>query len=135
MTEIDIYLEALKLKLVTSAVVSQYTIIKERTTTTDGYLRVQITLSNGDFLELTEYFVHRQRKIETVDYRYQWMDATKRQLKRRWDNTAHHPEIQNFPHHIHEGSEDHVVEGKILNTSQVLDVLEELINDVQRQAT
>ncbi len=133
MTELDTYLEALKLKLVASAIVAQYTIVKERTTTTDGYLRVQITLSNGDFLELTEYFIHRQRKIETVDYRYQWMDATKRQLKRRWDNTAHHPEISNFPHHIHEGSEDHVVEGKRLNISQVLDLLEMLITDVQRQ--
>lgn len=130
MTEINAYLDALKLKLVTSPVVAQYTIIKERTTATDGYLRVQATLANGDFLELTEYFVRSSEELTTVDYRYQWMDSARRQLRRRWDNSPHHPETPNFPHHLHLGSETHVIAGESLNISQVLDILETLTAEV-----
>lgn len=129
MTEIDAYLDALKLKLVVSPVVARYTVIKERTTSTDGYLRVQAMLSNGDFMELTEYFVYSQQQIETIDYRYQWMDATRQNLKRRWDNTPHHPEIPSFPHHIHQAGEPHVLAGEPLNIIQVLNTLEILIRE------
>ena len=51
MNDIVAYLEAIKLKLVTSRVVADYQIVKERTTATDGYLRIRATLYNGDFLE------------------------------------------------------------------------------------
>ncbi len=129
MIEIDLYLDDLKLKLVTSPVVVQYTVLKERATATDGYLRVQVTLLNGDFVELTEYFVRSGEEIVTVDYRYQWMDATRRQLRRRWDNTPHHPETPNFPHHLHLEDEAQVIAGESLNISQVLDILEDLIEE------
>lgn len=128
MNEIATYLDAVKLTLVTSPVVSEYQIIKERTTATDGYLRVRATLLNGDFLEMTEAFEQRGEGIETIDYRHQWMDPTKTQLRRRWDNTPHHPELPNFPHHIHLRSEDNVVAGQPMSICQVLDALEDLVS-------
>jgi hypothetical protein len=37
-----------------------------------------------------------------IDYSYHWQDKEKR-LITRWDNAPHHPEIETFPHHVHEG--------------------------------
>lgn len=133
MSEIEAYLDSVKLKLVTSPIVEQYMISRERTTATDGYFRVQIELVSGDFLELTEYFVRIRQGIETVDYRYQWMDSTKTHLRRRWDNSPHHPEVSTYPHHLHLGREDHVIAGQSLNMNQVLDVIEALIIQSDRE--
>lgn len=118
------YLMALKLKLTTSEVVAGYEIVKERATATDGYLRVKIELANGDFLEAAEYFERGPEGITTVDYRYQWMDAERKRLRRRWDSTPDHPELDNFPHHIHLDGEENVVPGEALSIIQVLDVIE-----------
>ena len=128
MNEIATYLDTIKLKLVTSRVVIEYQIVKERTTATDGYLRVRAALINGDFLEMAECFERGAERIKTVDYRQQWMDPTKTQLRRRWDNTPHHPELPNFPHHVHLESEGNVVAGQPMSICQVLDVLEELVS-------
>ena len=119
------YLEETKLKIVTSPIVSLYEIIKERVTDTDGYIRVQMTLVNGDYLEVSEYFERTLGGIKTVDYRYQWMDASKN-LRCRWDNALHHPELDDFPHHIHQNN-DNVILGKILSITQVLDIIEYLL--------
>ena len=117
------YLEATKLKIVASPIVSRYEITKERATSIDGYIRIRITLVNGDYLEVSEYFERTLSEIKTVDYRYQWMDASTN-LYCRWDNAPHHPELDNFPHHIHQNSEDNVISGKVLSISQVLDIIE-----------
>ena len=70
MSDITAYLEAIRLKLVTSRVVADYQIVKERITATDGYLRVRATLHNGDFLEAAECFERATEGVKTVDYRY-----------------------------------------------------------------
>jgi type IV secretory pathway TrbF-like protein len=72
LSEIVAYLDATKLALISSPVIADFAIIKERVTATDGYVRLRATLINGDFLELTEYFVRIGQRITTVDYRYQW---------------------------------------------------------------
>lgn len=130
MREIAEYLDTIKLKLITSPIIAEYYIVKERTTATDGYIRIRATLPNGDFLELTESFIRTTSQIVVVDYRYQWMDSTKAQLRQRWDNTPHHPEIPNFPHHVHLRSNDHVVAGQQIDICQLLDALETLIAEV-----
>ena len=117
------YLEATKLKIVANPIVSCYDIIKERVTSLGGYIRIRMTLVNGDCLEVSEYFERTFSEIKTVDYRYQWMDASKN-LRCRWDNAPHHPELDNFPHHTHKNSEHNVIPGKVLSISQVLDIIE-----------
>ena len=123
MNDIAAYLEAIKLKLITSRVVANYQIVKERTTATDGYLRIRATLHNGDFLEAAEYFERTPEGVRTVDYRYQWMDSTRRELRCRWDSTPDHPELPNFPYHVHQGSEKNVMPGEALSICQVLDLI------------
>lgn len=126
MKKVKEYLEAIKLKIVTSPIVSNYEIVKERTTNIDGYIKVRMTLINGDYLEVSEYFESTFSNIKTIDYRYQWMDKTKNLLC-RWDNAPHHKELDNFPHHIHKNSEYNVIPGNALSISQVLDIIKTLL--------
>lgn len=97
MTDPVDYLGDIELALVSSPAVVEYHVLRSWTNTDDGYLRIRATLVNGDFLETAEYFVLDEEKIKTVDYRYQWMDAKKNTLRRRWDSTPDHPDLQNFP--------------------------------------
>ena len=123
MNDIAAYLEAIKLKLVTSRVIADCQVVKERITATDGYLRIRATLHNGDFLEAAEYFERMPEGVRTVDYRYQWLDSTKKELRCRWDSTPDHPELPNFPYHVHRGSEETVIAGQALSICQVLDLI------------
>ncbi|MCK4471298.1 MAG: hypothetical protein KAW49_05875, partial [Anaerolineae bacterium] len=80
-----------------------------------GYIRIKVSLSNGDFLEAAEYFVLEDGDCITRRYRYQWMDGERRELHKRWDNVEHYPDLSNFPHHVHVGNEENVESGESLS--------------------
>ena len=101
MTEIRRYLNNVKARLATSAVIATVQVVAERSLDDRGYLRARLTLHNGDFLEVSEYFVVTSGQLATVDYRYQWMDPAHTRLIRRWDSARHFPGLPNFPHHVH----------------------------------
>lgn len=117
------YLTEAELALVSSPIVVECQISRSWANTDDGYIRARVTLTNGDFLEASEYFVIQGGRIETADYHHQWMDSSKQTLRRRWDSTPHYPELQNFPHHIHL-DETTVVPGQPMSLVSVLKVLE-----------
>ncbi len=117
------YLAEAELALVSSPIIAEYQILRSWANTDDGYIRARVTLTNGDFLEIGEYFVLQGGRIETADYHHQWMDTNKQKLRRRWDSTPHYPELQNFPHHIHLGETD-IVPGQPISLVSVLKVLE-----------
>lgn len=119
------YLAEIELALITSQSIAEYEVVRSWTNADDGFIRVRATLANGDFLETTEYFVLEQERVETVDYRHQWMDASRMVLRRRYDCTPHHPEVEGFPHHVHMGSEDRVVTGHTLGVIDLLQLLEQ----------
>ena len=126
MSDLLTYLAEIELVLVSSLTVSQYKILRSWIHTDDGYIRVQVELSNGDFLEAAEYFVLQEGVIRTVDYHHQWMDGGRATLRRRWDSTPHYPELESFPHHVH--IEDNVVvPGRPMSLITVLRVLDEEI--------
>ena len=114
------YLREIESALLTSPVVRSYEIVRSWANTDDGYIRVRCWLTNGDFLELAEYFLVTGSTIETVDYRHQWMDGSQTTLHMRWDNTPHHPEVPNFPFHVHLGTEEEVQPDR---PRSVLDIL------------
>jgi len=122
------YLNEIILALIVSEIISDYTVIRRWANTDDGYIRIRASLINGDFLEASEYFVVEGGRMVTVDYRYQWMDGDRAVLRRRWDNTPHHPEVEGFPHHCHLGSETNVVPGKPLSLLQLLLLLKNEIS-------
>ncbi len=125
MASVSDYLAAVELALISSPAIAEYRVVRSWANTDDGYLRVRAKLTNGDFLEAAEYFELQVDEVVTVDYRYQWMDSEQQQLQRRWDNTPDHPELENFPHHIHIGSEENVVPGQKLSMTALLKILEQ----------
>lgn len=116
-------------RLTTSPIVQTFSVIEERIGLDYGYLRIRVELGNHDFLELAEYFVIRNGAVEIQRYRYQWMDSTQRFLKKRWDNARHHPELPNFPFHIHEGGEENVAPGVALQIVELIALLEDLFHN------
>ena len=124
MSDITSYLTEIELALVSSPIVVEYHLVRSWANTDDGYIRIRATLTSGDFLEAAEYFVLDKDQIVTVDYRHQWMDGDKKILRRRWDNTPDHPELESFPHHVHIGDEATVAPGHPIGLSELLSVLE-----------
>ncbi len=122
------YLAEAELALINSPIVTEYEVVRSWANTDDGYIRVRATLTNGDFLEAAEYFALESNQVVPVDYRHQWMDGSKQQLRRRWDSTPDHPELDNFPHHCHILSEDHVVASEATSLVRVLVLIEAELN-------
>lgn len=117
------YVLQLKAKLVISPIVASFNLVEEKVWPDRGYIRVRMSLSNGDFLEAAEYFLLEDDKCVTRRYRYQWMDGERRELRKRWDNVEHYPDLPNFPHHVHVRKEENVEPGGRLSIIQLLDVL------------
>ena len=124
MQQIESYLRQIRLTLISSPVVADYEIVRQWAHSDDGYIRARITLTNDDFLEATMYVVSMNGEITINDYRYQWMSPDKKTLRRRWDNAPHHLTLTTFPHHVHDGSEENIVESELLSLPALLDLLE-----------
>lgn len=86
--------------------------------------RYKLTMSDASVLELTERLVEMNKTIAITKYRHHWQNE-KTHILKRWDNAPHHRDIETFPHHLHEGAEDHVIShGEIYG----LDVLNRVIS-------
>jgi len=120
------YLEAIKLKLILCPKIRSAEIVDERTVLPNhGYFRARLTLINGDFLEISEYFVSDGNQCEPRKYRYQWMDGSHTRLIKRWDNAHHFPLLPNYPHHVHCGSEDIVEPSRPLGIIELIGIIEQ----------
>lgn len=122
--ELEQYIIVVKQKLSTSTIISEIEIVDENILLNRGYFRVRLTLINTDFLELAEAFTIEDNQLSTLDYRYQWMDSAKQVLRRRWDSVKHFPDLPNFPHHVHIGSESNVEPGQSRNILEFIDLME-----------
>jgi Family of unknown function (DUF6516) len=122
------YIATIKEKLKSSSIISSVEIVDERVLLNRGYFRVRLLLTTTDFLELAESFAAEEDKLITLDYRYQWMDDSKKVLKKRWDSVKHFPSLPNFPHHVHIGSESNVEPGQSRNLIEFVDFMESELN-------
>ncbi|MEB3882020.1 DUF6516 family protein [Lyngbya sp. CCY1209] len=73
---------------------------------------------------MAESFTLQNNQILTLDYRYQWMDHSKQVLRKRWDSVKHFPDLPNFPHPVHMGSEINVEPGQSRNILEFIDFME-----------
>lgn len=121
---LDQYIADVKEKLAGSPIITVIEISDERVLLDRGYFRARLTLINSDFLEIAESFTMQYNKIFTLDYRYQWMDSSKQLLRKRWDSVKHFPDLPNFPHYIHIGSEINVEPGQSRNILEFIDFME-----------
>ncbi|MCK4734175.1 MAG: hypothetical protein KAT65_17105 [Methanophagales archaeon] len=96
---IDDYFEFLKKVASSDSSVKGFRLIREFIGMKKGFIRFVVELRDDSELHVFEYIDSSMHKI---DYSYHWQDKEKR-LITRWDNAPHHPEIETFPHHVHEG--------------------------------
>ena len=81
--------------------------------------RYRVMLADGSFLEMTERVLEVHGTLEVTKYRHHWQDGSGVLIK-RWDNAPHHPAIETFPHHLHEGAEDSVVSHRAITGLEAL---------------
>lgn len=129
MTSTD-YLADIKTELVTNDLVASFEVVEEWAQPDRGYIRIRMWLANGDFLEVAEYFVVSEEACVIERYRYQWMDGARKQMRRRWDNVEHYPDLPDFPHHVH-FADGRVEPGEGLS---ILDLLERLAGEISGDA-
>ncbi len=123
MIEAQKYLSEVKARLAASPAIVTVAVVAERASTDRGYFRARLTLANGDFLEVSEYFVILAGRPSSVGYRYQWMDGARQKLIRRWDNAEHFPDLPQFPYHVHIGDQELVVPGSALSIVALIDLI------------
>ena len=121
------HLESVKNLLLTDFRITRYQIVREFAETQKCYIRARLTLSDGSFLEFSEYIERvAEDEIQITNYSYHWVGKDGNFL-RRWDNTKHYPDLENFPHHVHT-SESEAVSGKPVNLFVVLDEITSIIS-------
>ena len=86
--------------------------------------RYRIKLIDESLIEITERILEERGGLTTTKYRYHWQTGSGKLIK-RWDNAPHHPEIDTFPDHLHDGSEDNVKSFRKMNA---LEILTDIIN-------
>lgn len=121
------YLDSIKLKLAISPIIKEINITQAWGATSTGFFRARLRLHNGDFLEVAEFFIIKENQVNTTEYRYQWMDSSRQQLHKRWDNAAHHLELPNSPHHVHIGDDKYVESSQSMSIITLIEMLEDQI--------
>ena len=91
--------------------------------------RYRLKMSNRSLLELTERLVEEKGTLSIKRYRHHWQSRDGQVIK-RWDNAPHHPEIDTFPHHLHDGSESNVIgDGEIAGLNGLRIVISLIVSD------
>jgi len=120
---IEAHIQAIKTRLIADSTIISHTIIREQSTAPIGQMRARLTFIDGSWLEFAEV-VRKEESgdVQTVAYSYHWMEADN-QLRMRWDNAEHYPDLPGFPHHLHAGDEKNVLPGEPMNLFKVLDYI------------
>jgi len=113
------YLAYIKALIVANPQVAHCAIQREEAQGDDGLLRMRLTLRDDGLLELFERFTIAGGSAQAIKYRFHWQDANG-QLRKRWDNATHHPEIPTYPDHVHEGAETNVLPHRAVSAAEVL---------------
>jgi len=117
------YIQALEKLIIDSRLINASQTKEKRVRRFEAYIKVRLTLIDDSVLEVTEY-IHatEEANAQVIRYNYPWMDSSD-QLRIRWDNVRHYPQLPGFPHHIHDGDEKNVLPGEPMNLFKVLDFI------------
>ena len=125
---IERYMNDLDVLISTSAFIVDIDIIRRDIRDTGlektALFRYRIKLIDESLIEITERILEEIGGLTTTKYRYHWQTGSGKLIK-RWDNAPHHPEIDTFPDHLHDGSEENVKSFRKMNA---LDILTDIIN-------
>jgi hypothetical protein len=119
---IEKHFDAIEIRLIQSSTVTTYQIIRREVAPAEGKLRIKAILRDGGIAEFFEYVSELGGEIYLLKYRFHWQDV-QGNLKRRWDNAPHYPNLPNAPHHVH--NEDGTVTG-VLTVPTLLSIIEQI---------
>ena len=116
-------IDSLEKLIIASGLIKSFQITEKRVRRFEAYIKVRLTLIEDSVLEMTEY-IHaiEEDDAQVKRYSYHWMDSSN-QLRVRWDNVRHYPNLPGFPHHLHDGDEENVRPGEPMNLFKVLDLI------------
>ncbi|MGA9349010.1 MAG: DUF6516 family protein [Anaerolineae bacterium] len=118
------YLGHIKALITLNRQVVHWKVVREEAQGDVGLLRYRLTLRDGGLLEMFERFQVVGGRLQVTKYSFHWQDADG-QLRKRWDNAAHHPEVPTRPHHVHDGAEANVLPHGLISAEEVLAIIAE----------
>jgi hypothetical protein len=116
------YLALIKSLIALCPVVVQLNILREDAQGDRGLWRYRLTLQDESFVEMFEFFEIQSGQVKVIKYSFHWQ-RNDGQLIKRWDNAAHHPEIETYPHHLHDGAEDVVFAYQPVSFEEILQII------------
>lgn len=116
------YLGHIKALIVLNRQVMHWKVVREEAQGDVGLFRYQLTLRDGSLLEMFERFDIAGEKLQVRRYSFHWQSAGG-ELRRRWDNAPHHPEMSTHPHHVHEGADANVLAHRAVRAEEVLAII------------
>lgn len=122
------YIEQIRTLIVSNQQVVSWAIAREEAQGDRGMFRYRLTLQDGTFLELFEFFLVTEAEVQVTKYSFHWQNSDG-QLRKRWDNAAHHREISTYPNHVHDKTEENVLPHQPINTEQLLAIVTREIID------
>lgn len=119
---IEQHFDTVEIRLLQSPVVITYQITRREVASADGKLRIKLELNDGGAVELFEYVSEAEGDLHLLKYSFHWQDA-QGNLRKRWDNAPHYPNLPNAPHHVH--LSDNTVQG-VTKIPDILSILEQI---------
>lgn len=116
------YLQHIKALIVLMPQVKQWIPMREESQGDSGLFRYRLTLSDGSLLEMFEFFQIETATVNVKAYSFHWQTSDGHLLK-RWDNAAHHSELETHPHHVHIPGEVGVASHHPVNAESVLAII------------
>jgi len=92
----------------------------------EGFIRGDLLFEDGSILHFRE-FIDTEVEPDRMMYAYQYLSSEK-ELIFRYDNSPHHKKLQlpTYPHHKHEGEENHVIPANPPDLHQILELITEM---------
>ena len=116
------YLAQIKALIVMNPQIVHWAAAREEAQGDAGLFRYKLILRDGGQIEMFDRFRVMKEGVRVTKYSFHWQDAGG-ELRRRWDNAPHHPEVPTHPHHVHDGSETNVVPHAPITVEEVLDII------------
>jgi len=120
------YLALIKSLIALCPVVVEFSILREDAQGDRGLWRYRLILQDKSFVEMFEFFEIQSDLVKVIKYSFHWQ-KNNGQLIKRWDNAAHHPEIETYPHHLHDGAEDVVFAYQPVSFEEILQIISEQV--------
>ena len=120
------YLALIKSLIALCPVVVEFSILREDAQGDRGLWRYRLILQDKSFVEMFEFFEIQSDRVKVIKYSFHWQKDNG-QLIKRWDNAAHHTEIETYPHHLHDGAEDVVFAYQPVSFEEILQIVSEQV--------